>query len=520
MCNWNQILTYDLKHNVPGNVPFATSSNEIVQLLNKGKSATFIDNFNTECNLNVEFFRDVEEVLGNEVNNNEISDTEQNTCSPKCPYLSLDELNLNYKHVNYEFAILHLNIASLKSHHEELDTLVKNCEVNFDIIGITETGLNELNKNSTKNTKLEGFTQEDTFTETPRGGTRLYISEGLNYLPRDDLHLYKKGHVESTCIEILSTGKPNTIVMCLYRHPHMDLREFNTMYDDLLSKIQRENKQIYIMGDFNIDLLKSHINNDADTFLQQNLSSNLKPLIVRPTRLTPTSKTLIDNIFTNYHEDNVLSGNLICSLSDHLPQFTIINKNKDEGKPKKSSKKVKDFRKFNLEKFKEQLQHINWQNLFVNKDPHQTVQLFINKINELIDTCTPTKLIKIIPKKSHKPWITQGILKSVTTKNKLYKKFCRAKTPVIKAQRFSEFKKYKNKLTKVMRDSKTYYLRNFFSENRDNLQKVWQGIRDIIGSKKTSLLPKVLIHDKKQHKNDENIANIFNNFYGTIAEKK
>ena len=83
----------------------------------------------------------------------------------------------------------------------------------------------------------------------------------------------------------------------------MNLNEFNLLYDDLLSKINLENKQIYIKGDFNIDLIKSDIHQTTDTFLQNNLSACLKPFITKPSRITPHSKTLIDNIFSNSIEE-------------------------------------------------------------------------------------------------------------------------------------------------------------------------------------------------------------------------
>ena len=53
-------------------------------------------------------------------------------------------------------------------------------------------------------------------------------------------------------------------------------------------------------------------------------SASLTPQITVPTRLTVRSKTLIDNIFTNSVEENTISGNLRCCISDHLAQFLIF----------------------------------------------------------------------------------------------------------------------------------------------------------------------------------------------------
>ena len=52
-------------------------------------------------------------------------------------------------------------------------------------------------------------------------------------------------------------------------------------------------------------------------------SASLKPHITTPTQITPQSKTLIDIIFTNFLHEDIISGNLTCSTSDHLAKFLI-----------------------------------------------------------------------------------------------------------------------------------------------------------------------------------------------------
>jgi len=129
----------------------------------------------------------------------------------------------------------------------------------------------------------------------------------------------------------------------------MNIDEFNIFYSKILNKISAEKKEIYIMGDFNIDLLKFDTNLSHEEFPQYNLSSGLKPYIIRPTRITPTSKSLIDNIFSNNIDPKNLSGNVICSISDHLPQFLLINKNKSYERSTNHFYTWRDFRNFNRE---------------------------------------------------------------------------------------------------------------------------------------------------------------------------
>ena len=86
----------------------------------------------------------------------------------------------------------------------------------------------------------------------------------MSYKSRKDLSIYKSYEVESTFIEILNSKKGNVIVGCIYRHPSMSLAEFNDYYlNKLLDNLSRENKSIFSLGDFNVNLL--NYDNDSQT---------------------------------------------------------------------------------------------------------------------------------------------------------------------------------------------------------------------------------------------------------------
>ena len=85
----------------------------------------------------------------------------------------------------------------------------------------------------------------------------------------------------------------------------------------------------YIIGDYNIDLLKHGSHSQTEQFLDIMYSNSLIPMIYKPTRETSTTATLIDNIFTNsYSIDNLLllQGLLIADISDHHAIFHIQDK--------------------------------------------------------------------------------------------------------------------------------------------------------------------------------------------------
>ena len=84
-----------------------------------------------------------------------------------------------------------------------------------------------------------------------------------------------------------------------------------------------ENKDIMIMGDFNINLINYNDDKNTGNFLDTMFSQSFLPYITTPTRITRNTKILIDNIFYNKPLNNIISENLSNILSDHLIWFLI-----------------------------------------------------------------------------------------------------------------------------------------------------------------------------------------------------
>ena len=105
----------------------------------------------------------------------------------------------------------------------------------------------------------------------------------------------------------------------------MDLTDFNGNYlNKLLENISKEQKSIFLLGDFNVNFLNYNEHNPTNEFLDSLVSNSFIPLILQPTRITNHSNTLIDNMFSNIIDINIISGNVTATISDHLPQFAII----------------------------------------------------------------------------------------------------------------------------------------------------------------------------------------------------
>ena len=116
--------------------------------------------------------------------------------------------------------------------------------------------------------------------------------------------------IESTFIEILNKKQKNLIIGCVYKDPKHEVKDFtNKHMMPLLDKLSNENKDITIMGDFNVNLINCNDDKNISNFLDTVLSHSFLPFITTPTRITRNTKTLID-IFCNKPLNDIMSGNL------------------------------------------------------------------------------------------------------------------------------------------------------------------------------------------------------------------
>ena len=101
----------------------------------------------------------------------------------------------------------------------------------------------------------------------------------------------------------------------------MSLSVFDELLTDMFAKILSENKYVYIFGDFNVNTMSNAIGNANTQEFKDIFSSNYcLPLITKPTRVTNSCASLIDNIYSNVpiNTGKCISDILVVSISDHF----------------------------------------------------------------------------------------------------------------------------------------------------------------------------------------------------------
>ena len=137
------------------------------------------------------------------------------------------------------------------------------------------------------------------------GGVCIYIKDNIKAKIRNDITSEcNTSNIESIFIELLNPKEKNIILGLVYRPPNNMCKDFEEKIESALNRIDNESKTCYLLGDFNIDLLKHEKCEYSARFLNQMMSSMFLPTILKPTRITRTTATLIDNIFTTV-ENNI-----------------------------------------------------------------------------------------------------------------------------------------------------------------------------------------------------------------------
>ena len=142
-------------------------------------------------------------------------------------------------------------------------------------------------------------------------------------------------------------------------------------------------------------------------------------------------------------------------------------------------------------------------------------------MEKLLDTfCPVTAISKRKQNLKLKPWITSALTTSMKIRDNIYKTFCKAKEPNLKKQLHEKYKIYRNQIVTLTRVCKENYYQSFFENNKTNSKKIWSGIRSILNMKNTKASNKYsLLIDKVLTTNEKDIANNFNTFFTSIAQK-
>ena len=364
---------------------------------------------------------------------NEDNNTKSDTLPPSyvnhlCPYKTSDQfLNDLDPTVDKKFSVFSVNCRSIDHNWSGLKNLI--AEMSSDNFSFSVIGLSEIFKVENElDFKLEGYhkfrCKQRPKDDDGRGGVGFFIKNDLKYEVKDEYSVFIPHIIETLFIEVTNIGSKPITLGVIYRPntlPKADLDVFIKTISDLLEMFNNQDRNVILMGDFNIDLLKFDINNKTNDFLNDIFSNGFLPLITKPTRITSHSATLIDHIHTNILDRKYTSGIIITDIADHFGIYSIfhlkINKSKSQ------TKYVRVFKSSNVTNFKESLRSNNFNQVYATQDTNIAYNTFLNIYNSEFESNFPIKSVPLNNKYvKREPWLTTGLLNSSRNRIKLYKK--------------------------------------------------------------------------------------------------
>jgi hypothetical protein len=439
---------------------------------------------------------------------------------PDFKYYETEQFHNMKDKIKDSFSLLHTNICSLQYNGDNLTNMLSNLEFKFDVIALTETWNPDYKKHTFQPPIIDGYKPfKGTNGSSLKGGCGLYISDEHKPLARTDLNVKIKNEdteVETYWSEIILDKQPNRLIGVVYRHPSKNNDEkCIEILSETLRTIQKENKKVLIVGDFNYDLLKHETNSNINDFLQMMIDNGYQPCITEPTRIVNGNKpSLVDNIFCNSVE-NCASGNLFDKISDHLPSFIIIENIKSKTNPKLTKRR-------NMKNF-DPIQYQNDLNLLLqeiinieNEGIEKTYNFFHKRHLAIINKHAPIEfLTRKQAELEFKPWITKGLLTSIRKKGKLFKIF----KNTLHTADYNKYKFYRDTINSLLRKSKKQYHKNYFLQHANNIKKTWKGINNLLHRQGNMKVSDISLNINGKLFTDQNIVvDKMNKYFINVAD--
>jgi exonuclease III len=457
-------------------------------------------------------------------NDDDINFPPYDDCAVNCEYLDEDNFTDRYANIG-NISIISINIQSLQSKFAEFSEFIdnlcsKNC--NPDIIALQELWhLHDPDIFSLKGYHKLLFKSRGNLTQG--GGVGLYISEKLKFINRPDLSIFTDKIFESIFIELVLPGRKNIVIGSLYRpnsaYTNMTSTEQLTVFNDsliqIMALINDRNDTAYIVGDFNLDVLKINSHTPTSNYIESIFSMGFLQLITKPTRCINGSATLIDHILTNDTKKSYESCVITNRISDHFILFHELSSPKTTKTESVTFRR--NFSKVHVDLFNTNLSNLSWNEILVCEDPQASADMFYKIFLDFFNLHFPLRKFRFNKNFNKKEnWFTKGLLTSRRNKIKLCSLSIRDPSPA----NVNKYKTYRNLYNNLIRVSKKKYFDEKLILHKSDLRKTWQTLREATGklNDKTGIVESLLLNNV-QCNDKSKMADAFNEHFTTMADK-
>ena len=334
------------------------------------------------------------------------------------------------------------------------------------------------------------------------GGVCIYVS---NQLKTNVINLFipKEPGIEDVWVSVQSQMFPAIIVGCVYRHPKSHVGSFEYI-QDVFRQLCVSKKDFYVLGDFNDDILSK--GNKMCGIIKNN---KLSQMIEEPTRVTPTSATLLDLIITN-KPDLVLVKSVVPQvIADHDLISIKVNIRKPKRQP--VTKTFRHLGKYTKDTLCELLllEAYNLNQIMESDDVDLQINIFNDTFTRCLDNCAPFVTKEIA--RPFTPWFNEDLRQAIQNRNDMRKKLKSDRSNLDLQQQFSnETKLVKSRIAAAKKE----YCMNRIKECRGDSSATWKIIKEIVPNQKSGS------NNQESHFNDNIQEKVeeFNNFFANIGK--
>ena len=273
--------------------------------------------------------------------------------------------------------LLHSNVRSLLPKLPDVRLLLS--QTKATVFAVSETWLDSTVTDG--EVSVPGFNIVRRDRNRNGGGVAIFIRDSIAFNIRPDLAV---DGLEAIWIELLLPRTKGILVCSLYRPPNDS--GFLPKLEHSLSKIA-PGTEFHILGDMNIDFFQSH-SPMLSKYIEILDFFGCSQLIAEPTRITPTTSSLIDHVCTNVVDLIVDSGVIPSGFSDHLITFCSRRVGKESGS-NSNVRYVRSFKNYSRFTFLNELKKVDWSSILSSADVNYCLQEFNRLFRQAIDSVAP-----------------------------------------------------------------------------------------------------------------------------------
>ena len=234
-------------------------------------------------------------------------------------------------------------------------------------------------------------------------------------------------------------------------------------FEELVNKVDAGNWEFFLLGDINVDLM-------VDTTLANAVKLRhifdiygLDQLITEPTRITLSSRSLIDLCITNTPTKVAKFGVVYIAISDHaLIYMTYKVQHERAGATIIKTRQMKNFYKAS---FLRDLQEKAWSDVETQNDPNDMWSMWKDMLMQAIDKHAPVKTKRAGNKKSL--WITDHLRREMHRRDFLKKKAVLGGSPLA----WDQYKRARNDTNNEIKNAKRKYFTDRLESSKSILKK-------------------------------------------------